>query len=343
MSYRGLAGKIISKDHSPIMKLLVVSICKDEAETIGQVLDRIPKKITGIDRIEKWVIDDGSVDDTAQIARSHGAHVITDGMQKRLAARFRQVTELALANGADVMVNIDGDLQFMPEEIPQLIQPILDNQADFVAADRFTDPESGRARRPKNMPLAKYWSNKLGARITGTLSKERFADVTCGFRAYNRDALYALNLHGAYTYTQESFQVLAMKQLRITAVPTTIKYYPGRKSRVVKNFSQFLFGSAINILRAYRDYAPLRFFGGLGGFFFLIGLACLAFTGGHWLLTGEITPYKFLGFAGIYLVTMAFIVWTVGIMADMLDRLLGNQEKIIERLKRLEYEEKNKQ
>jgi hypothetical protein len=187
------------------------------------------------------------------------------------------------------------------------------------------------------MPLAKYWSNKLGARIIGKLSRRRFSDVTCGFRAYNRNALYALNLHGSYTYTQESFQILAMKNMRIASVPTTIKYYPGRKSRVVRSFSQFLFGSGVNILRAYRDYAPLRFFGGLGSFFFVVGLICLAFTGVHWAVTGQLTPYKFLAFAAIYFVTMALIIWTVGIMADMLDRLLGNQEKIIERLKRSEY------
>jgi len=319
------------------MKLVVVSICKDEAETIGEVLRGIPDKIKGIDTIEKWVIDDGSVDDTVSLAKKAGARIISDGIQKRLAYRFREATELALKRRADIMVNIDGDLQFMPQEIPELIQPIINNEADFVASDRFTDPATGKSRRPENMPLAKYWSNKLGARIIGKLSRRRFSDVTCGFRAYNRNALYALNLHGSYTYTQESFQILAMKNMRITSVPTTVKYYPGRKSRVVRSFSQFLFGSAINILRAYRDYAPLRFFGSLGSFFFVIGLICLAFTGAHWAVTGQLTPYKFLAFAAIYFVTMALIIWTVGIMADMLDRLLGNQEKIIERLKRSEY------
>lgn len=325
------------------MKLLVVSICKDEAETIGQVLERIPKKIAGIDHIEKWVIDDGSTDDTAAAAKKKGAKVLSDGVHKRLAYRFREATELALSRGMDIMVNIDGDLQFMPEEIPELIKPIINNKADFVAADRFTDVKTGRNRRPENMPLSKYWSNKLGASVIGKLSRHSFPDVTCGFRAYNRNALYALNLHGSYTYTQESFQVLAMKNMRIASVPTTIKYYPGRKSRVVRNFSQFLFGSSINILRAYRDYAPLRFFGGLGAFFFLIGFICLAFTGAHWVATSQITPYKFLAFTGIYSITLSLIIWIVGIMADMLDRLLGNQEKIIEHLKKVEYERPEKE
>lgn len=322
------------------MKLIVVSICKDEVKTIGEVLDRIPQELPSITTIEKWVIDDGSTDNTAEVAKKHGAYVRSDGSQKRLAVRFREATELALSRGADLMVNIDGDLQFMPEEISDLIKPIIDNKADFVAADRFTERGTGKVRRPENMPVAKYWSNKLGTAIIGRLSGHDFRDVTCGFRAYNRDALYALNLHSAYTYTQESFQVLAMKRLRIMAIPVTIKYYPGRKSRVVRSFSQFLVGSGINILRAYRDYAPLKFFGTLGNAFFVLGLVSLGFTLVHWVVTSRLTPYKFMGFAGLYFVTLAILVWVIGLVADMFDRMLGNQERIIERLKRLEYEDK---
>lgn len=324
------------------MKLLVVSICKDESETIGEVLDLIPKKIKNITHIEKLVIDDGSTDSTVEIARKHGAEVISDGVQLRLAARFRQATEIALRKGVDIMVNIDGDLQFSPTEIPDLIEPILNNEADFVAADRFTDRMTRQKRRPENMPPAKYWSNQRGAEIIGRLSGQKFRDVTCGFRAYNRDALFALNLHSAYTYTQESFQVLAMKGLRIAAVPVSITYYPGRQSRVVKSFSQFLFGSGINILRAYRDYAPLRFFGGLGLIFFFLAAALLLFSAIHWIVTGSFTPYKFIAFTGVYLLSFALLVWLVGIVADMFDRMLGNQERIIERLKRLEYEDREK-
>jgi glycosyltransferase involved in cell wall biosynthesis len=325
------------------MKLLVVSICKDESETIGEVLDLIPKKLKNITQIEKLVIDDGSTDGTAEVAREHGAEVISDGVQLRLAARFRQATEIALRKGVDVMVNIDGDLQFSPAEIPNLIEPIIKGEADFVAADRFTEKQTQKKRRPTNMPPAKYWSNQMGTEIIGRLSGQKFRDVTCGFRAYNRNALFALNLHSAYTYTQESFQVLAMKGLRITAVPVSVKYYPGRKSRVVKSFSQFLFGSGINILRAYRDYAPLRFFGGLGLIFFFFALALLLFSLIHWIVTGSFTPYKFVAFIGVYLLSFALLVWLVGIVADMFDRMLGNQERIIERLKRLEYGERDKQ
>ena len=168
------------------MKLLVVSICKDEAETIGKLLDQIPKKIPGVSDIEKWVIDDGSTDGTADVAAKHGARVAGSGMSKKLAFRFREAIDIALARDADILVNIDGDLQFSPSDIPKLVAPIANGEADFVAADRFTNPETGRAEQPKNMPAGKYWGNKAGAWVTSKLSGQPFNDVTCGFRAYNQ-------------------------------------------------------------------------------------------------------------------------------------------------------------
>lgn len=319
------------------MKLVVVSICKDEAATIGDVLDKIPKAIPQVTTIEKWVIDDGSSDDTAGVAQAHGAHVRSDGVQKRLASRFREAVDLALSRGADIMVNIDGDLQFDPAEIPLLIAPIVADRADFVAANRFIDKQSGELRRPAGMSLGKYLGNKLGAKIVGSLSGQRFSDVTCGFRAYNRDALFALNINSAYTYTQESFQVLAMKKLRIATLPVTITYYEGRQSRVVRSFTSFLFGSAINILRAFRDYAPLKFFGGLGTVFFVPGIALALFTAIHWLITNSISPFKAFGLVGLYFISLGLFIWALGLVADMLDRSLSNQEKILEELKRTRY------
>lgn len=324
------------------MKLTIVSICKDEAATVGKVLDRVPREIPGIAVIEKWVIDDGSTDNTIEVARKHGAKVLSDGTHKRLAFRFREAIDVALSGGADIMVNIDGDLQFDPAEIPKLIQPILDGQADFVASNRFEDPKTGRVRRPQGMPWGKYVGNKMGARVVSKLSGQDFKDVTCGFRAYNRDALLALNINSDYTYTQESFQVLAMKRLRIAAMPVSIKYYPGRRSRVVRNFFHFLFGSALNIIRAYRDYAPLRFFGSLGFVFFVPGISMLLFIALHWLRAGAFSPYKAVGLVGLYLFTLSLVLWALGLVADMFDRMLNNQEKILETQKRLLYSRKQK-
>lgn len=324
------------------MKLVIVSICKDEGETIGQVLDGIPKKIEGINKIESWVIDDGSTDDTPQIAKKHGASVLCDGDNKRLAFRFREALNLALSRDADVLVNIDGDMQFNPADIPLLVKPIINDTADFVAADRFTNQGNGKSHRPHNMPLAKYWGNKLGARIVSKMSRHDFNDVTCGFRAYGRKAILALNINSEYTYTQESFQVLAMKRLRIKTIPVEVKYFQGRKSRVVTSVLGFIGTSAVNILRSYRDFAPLRFFGWLGFLPFVIGFVCTSIFIGHWLMTGSFSPLKFLGFSGIYFLTLAIIFWALGLVADMLSRMLNNQEKILENIKEMRWSKDNK-
>ena len=324
------------------MKLVIVSICKDEAKTIGALLNQIPKKIPGIAVIEKWVIDDGSKDNTSDVAKKHGAKVVSDGITKKLAFRFREVVDLALRQGADILVNIDGDLQFNPKDIPKLVKPIIKDTADFVAADRFTNAKSGKSERPKNMPAGKYYGNKLGAWVTGKLSGRKFNDVTCGFRAYNRKALLALNINGTHTYTQETFQVLAMKRMRIIAVPVKVRYYSGRKSRVVTSIPMYIATSAMNILRAYRDFAPLRFFGWLGLLPSLVGVPCIIFISIHWLQTGELSPYKFVGFLGVYLVTLSLVMWALGLLADMQVRMLNNQEKMYESLKDFKWPEKKK-
>lgn len=320
------------------MKLIVVTICHNEAATVGQLLGEIPEKIPGITSIEKIVINDGSTDNTVEVAQASGAKIFGDDMQKKLAFRFREAIDIALARQADIMVNIDGDLQFDPADIPRLVEPIVQGRADFVAADRFKISSGGKFRRPPNMPLGKYIGNRIGAKVVSRLSRHRFNDVTCGFRAYNRKALFGLNTDGVHTYTQESFQILAMKQLRILAVPVDVKYYPERTSRVVKNILSYSLISGISILRAFRDFAPLRFFGWLGIVPFIVGTGFLLFFLIHWAVVGSFSPYKFTGFAGVYLITMAIVFWGLGLVADMLSRMLNNQEKILERVKRLEAE-----
>jgi glycosyltransferase involved in cell wall biosynthesis len=311
------------------MKLIIVSICKNEQKTIGKVLDRIPKKISGISSIEKLVIDDGSTDNTAQIAREHGATVIQNFRQKRLAFSFQRAVDYMLENGADIAVNIDGDNQFDSNEIPLLVEPIVSGKADFVAADRFTDPFTGKNRAIENMPKSKYWGNILGAWVVSKMSGQKFKDVTCGFRAYSRDTLLHININNKFTYTQETFQVIAAKNLNILNVPVTVKYFKGRKSRVVENMYVYVFKSASNILKAFRDYSPLQFFGWLGMIPFVPAILSLAFVGIHFLRFGSFSPFKFVAGIGIYLLSLAILSWLVAILADIQNRVIHNQEKIL--------------
>jgi glycosyltransferase involved in cell wall biosynthesis len=315
------------------MRLIVASICRNEEGTVGEVLDGIPREISGVDEIACWVIDDGSLDGTAELARARGAVVHGDGAEAGLAERFRELVDRTLADGAEVLVHIDGDLQFDPADIPRLVEPLVAGEADVVAADRFS-AEGGGFRRPRRMPRAKYLGNRLGAWVISRLSGHRFHDVTCGFRAYGREALFALNTNGMHTYTQESFQMLAMKGLRIRSVPIVVRYFPERRSRVVSSVFQYVWVSAVNILRSYRDFAPLRFFGWLGLVPFVVGTAALGFIAVHWARTGDFSPYKFVGFAGVYFVTLGIAFWALGLVADMLSRLLRTEERVLELLKR---------
>lgn len=319
------------------MKLVIASICKNEAETIAEVVRRIPKKYPGVSEVEVCVIDDGSTDDTATLAKKAGAVVYSDGASKGLAFRFRELIDIALERGADVLVNIDGDLQFMPEDIPNIAGPVIAHKADFVAADRFTDPETGEQRRPENMPAGKYYGNKLGAKVVSRLSKHSFNDVTCGFRAYSYRALVALNLNSTHTYTQESFQIIAAKRMRIQTIPTKVVYYKGRKSRVVKSLFSYIAVSSFNILRAYRDFAPMRFFFSLGIIPFIIGTVAGGVAAVNWIATGHIYPYKAFGIIGMYLISLGLFFWSLGLVSDMLVRLQGTQEKVYEDVKRLRF------
>ncbi len=306
------------------MKLIVFSICLNEEKTIGELLDRIPQKIEGIDEIVKMVIDDGSTDNTVKIASQHNAVVYSNHRQKKLAYSFQVAIDKALKLGADISVNIDGDLQFLPEEIPLLVKPIVDGTAQFVAGSRFS-----KGKRPENMSKGKYLGNQLGAYVVSKLTDQKFEDVTCGFRAYSKEAMLQLNINSKYTYTQESFQLMASKNLNIVQIPISIKYFKGRKSRVVKSITGFITTSAINILRAFRDFAPMKFFGLLSLFPLLLGILSMIFVSIHWFNTGNISPYKFVGIGGIYLFTLGIVIALFGLLSDMLGRMVNNQEKIL--------------
>src|SRR4030043_2118896 len=223
-----------------IKKLLVLIPAYNEEEKIGEVIQNIPGKLNGVSEVYILVIDDGSTDNTAKIARDSGAAVIKNYFNMGVGSVFGKGLQYALDNNFDSMISIDGDGQFNPGDISKLIKPIMENNADLVTASRFID----KNYYPR-MPLFKFWGNKLMSIFISKLVGKKFYDVSCGFRAYSEKTLLSLNLHGRFTFSQETFIDLSFKRLRILEIPIKVKYFPSRVSKISSNL--FIYG--VNALK----------------------------------------------------------------------------------------------
>ena len=318
------------------MKLAVIVPCLNEEKTIGAVLDAVPDKVAGFEHIMKIVVDDGSFDGTARIAQEKNGLVVRHGCTRGVGAAFATGLEEALRQGADVIVNIDGDGQFDPADIPKLVEPIVGNEADFVTASRFIDA----AMEPR-MPAVKAWGNRRMAWLISRLVGQRFHDVACGFRAYSREAALHLTLVGKFTYTQETFLDLAFKGFRILEVPIRVR---GERefgeSRVANSIIRYTINSSKIIFRSYRDYKPLRVFGFLSAWVGGVATLLLGFFGWHYLMTGRFTGHLWAGFLGGALAFLCVILLMVGIVADMLDRIRLHQETLLYYQRRTMYSNK---
>lgn len=304
----------------------------NEEEKIQNVIKNLPTQLDGIDKIEYLVVDDGSTDQTVMIAKSVGANVISHGRNRGVGAAFQSAVQFALENGTDILVGIDADGQFDANEIPILVQPIVDQKAEMVIGNRFN------SSKPENMPTIKYFGNNLIAKLIGIISGQEFQDVSCGFRAYSREALFRLNLFGNFTYTHETILSLIFKGLKITEVPISVRYDKERKSRVASNVLLYAFQSSKIILRVLLDYRPLPFFGGLGGILFGIGTLFELFLVGYYVFNGRFTPYKSFGFIGLGFIIFGLLVFLIALISDMINRLKMNQEKILYELKKSKYD-----
>lgn len=295
------------------MKLVVNLPAFNEEEKIGKTIKNIPRSLDGVDEVFVQVIDDGSSDRTVETAKEAGADfVFSNGINRGIGVTFRTAVEKALENGADILVNIDADGQFNPDDIKKIITPILDYKADMVSADRFGE------HKAKNMPLVKYLLNRLAAFVIGKFMGVKIKDLTCGFRAYNRETLLRLNLSGIFTYTQEVIIDALGKNLKISWVPVEVTYFPERKSRVVKSILGYINNSFAIIIRAIRDVRPMRFFGIPGFALIITGLIFFFWFMVLYLQDLKIEPFRnYLLTAGaLFLIGLQFVVFAL--IADMI-------------------------
>ena len=315
------------------MRLVVQLPALNEERTIADVIRRIPRAVPGVDDIRVVVVDDGSTDRTGALAAAAGAVVVRHERRRGVGAAFRSGIERSAALGADVIVTIDADGQFDPADIPKLVAPVVSGEADFVTASRFMD----KALEPR-MPWAKRWGNDFMARWISALVGQSFYDVSCGFRAYGRNAFLRLVLLGEFTYTHETFLNLAFSRAAIKEVPVRVRgEREYGKSRVASSVWRYGWRAAAIILKTYRDYKPLRFFGYLALALFVAALGFAAFLIAHKIETGMLTPHKWAGFVAGALTGAALAVYLVGIVAEMLDRMRVAMEELLYRVRRLEH------
>jgi glycosyltransferase involved in cell wall biosynthesis len=314
--------------------LIIVQIpAKNEEKTIAEVIENIPRKINN-HNVKILVINDASSDDTLKMAKKAGSHYIFNRkLSEGLGVAFKTGINTCLKLGADVIVNIDADGQFDSRDIPKLVQPILENEADMVTCSRFLKPEL-----TKGISFAKKWGNRRFTKLISRITGQKFTDTQCGFRAYSREAALNMNIKGKFTYTQEVFIDLVEKGMKIKELALPVKYYEKRSSLVSGNLRRYGLKSLSIIAKATRDTRPLTFFGLPGLIIFTLG-----FLGGltsfiYWLIYHVTTPIRTLFSVSVFFMVFGISLAILALVADMLRTIKAEQDEILYRLKKREYE-----
>ncbi len=301
------------------MKLIIQIPCYNEAQTLQVALDHLPKQIDGIDDIEILIINDGSTDNTVEVAREWGVnHVVSLKQNRGLARGFMTGIDACLHLGADIIVNTDADDQYCGEDIARLVKPILDGKADIVIGERPIDETEHFSKKKKTL-------QHLGSWVVRVASNSDIPDAPSGFRAYSREGALRLNVVNDYTYTLETIIQAGWNRTPMTSVP--IRTNPDlRPSKLFKSIGRYVKRSASVILRSFAMYKPLRFFGWIGGIFFgagvLLGLRFLLIV----LTTGSGSGHiqSLILCAALLMIGVQILI--TGVQAD----LISDNRKLLE-------------
>lgn len=311
------------------MKLIIQIPCLNEAGTLRAALATLPRTVAGFDSVEWLVIDDGSTDNTADLARELGVdHVVRHPVNRGLATAFMTGIDAALRHGADVIVNTDADNQYEASDIPLLVKPILERRADMVIGARPIAQTAHFSWIKKKLQRFGSWAVRMA-------SSTDVADAPSGFRAMTRETAMRLNVFNAYTYTLETIIQAGLSNLAVVSVP--IRTNPDlRPSRLVKSIPNYVKRSLVTILRVFVIYRPLTLFvrisAVLGALGIAIGLRYMVFYfhhhgGGH---------VQSLILAAV-LVMLAAVSLMIGLVADLIATNRKLMEQIDFRLQRLEH------
>lgn len=307
-------------------KLIVQIPCFNEESTIEGTLDDIPSTIDGIDEIEILVIDDGSEDSTAAIAKSRGVdRVVRLSKNTGLANAFSIGLQVAVEMGADIIVNTDGDHQYPGKYIADLIFPILRGEAEFVVGDRQVD-------RVPHFSRWKRFLQKLGSAVVRWASNTDIPDTTSGFRAITSDAASRLVIFSDYTYTLETIIQAGKKGISVTSIPIEVNPIK-RQSRLITSNLRYILKSATTITRIFLLYEALRVFLTISAFPFVAGLALLLRFGYFYIIGDGQGHIQSLIIATILLI-LALQTTLLGLLADLIGKNRRLSEDILYRLRR---------
>lgn len=312
------------------MKLIIQIPCYNEAETLEVALNDLPKHIDGVDEIEYLIINDGSKDNTVQVAKNWGVHhVVNFRCNKGLAKGFMAGLDACLEAGADIIVNTDADNQYCGEDIAKLIAPILNEEADIVIGERPIDSI-------EHFSFIKKKLQHLGSWVVRKASNTDIPDAPSGFRAFSRDAAMRINVVNDYTYTLETIVQAGRNRMAITSVP--IRTNPElRESRLFHSMWGYVKKSVLTILRAFMWYKPLYCFGIVSSIPAIIGLA----VGIRFLVfyfTGRGSGHVQSLILACTLLIIGFITFVIGLLADV----IAANRKILEdtqyQIRKLRYD-----
>lgn len=310
------------------MKLIIQIPCLNESGTLAIAIGALPRQVPGFDKVEWLVIDDGSTDDTAGLAKRLGVeHVVRHPVNRGLATAFMTGLDACLRMGADVIVNTDADNQYQALDIPQLTGPILAGEADMVIGARPID-------ETEHFSWIKKKLQRLGSWAVRAASKTDVTDAPSGFRAISRETAMRLNVFNAYTYTLETIIQAGLSNLRVLSVPVRTNA-DLRPSRLVKSIPSYVRRSLVTILRVVIIYKPLRLFASAGaamvGVGVLVGLRFMY----HYAQGNGDGHIQSLVLASLC-ITLGAMSWMLGIIAELTATNRKLLEKLNWRIQRLE-------
>lgn len=290
------------------MKIIVTIPAYNEEKTIGRVIKDIKAVMDRAGyNYRILVIDDGSRDKTAIIAKNAGAIVYSHPKNYGLAETFRSEIEKCLKLKADIIVHTDADGQYLAEDIPKLIEEVKKGN-DLVLGSRFKG-------RIESMPLMKRFGNIAFSKVISQVTRAKISDAQTGFRAFTKEVARDIRLTSTHTYTQEQIIRAVKEKFRIKEVPVYFAKRHG-KSRLMRNPLEYAVKAWINILRIYRDYEPLKFFGLFGFIFFGMGFLLGLYVLSVFLKTGIVGRLPTVMLA-VLLMSIGIQMWLFGFFADM--------------------------